>query len=147
MQEVSFFISSFFQILSMHPLVGLAIVCIAYTWALTYQEMREAKVLGWRQTIALLSVLAVTMQALPPFAMVWEHTRFERTHFRADSLSSIDAPDPLIGWIAGLEVLFFFVSLPYALTRKGLARWLLTASSIVFLAFTGFFYLISQIRF
>lgn len=147
MQEVLFFISLSRQILSMHPLVGLAIVGIAYTWLLTYQEVREAKVLGWPRTIALVSVLAATMQALLPFVMAWEQAMFERTHFRADSLSYIDTPDPLPRWIARLEVLFFLVSLPCALTRKGLPRWLLALSSIVLLVFTGFFYMVSQIRF
>jgi hypothetical protein len=147
MQEFLFFISSSGQILLMHPLVALAIVCIAYTWVLTYLQVREAKGPAWHQTITLASVLSPTIQALLPFVMLWEHTRFERAHFRPNSLSSVDAPDPVIGWIAGLEVLFFLVSLPCALTRKGVARWLLASSSIFFLALTGFFYLVMQIRF
>ncbi len=120
------------MVLVMLPIIGAAIVGIAYTWVLTYQEVREAKVLEWPQTIALLSVLAATMQVPLPFVM---------------ALFFIDPPNPKIGWIAGLEVLFFLVSLPCALKRKGPARWWLALSSIFFLAFTGLIYLVSQIHF
>jgi hypothetical protein len=139
MEEVLWFITSSFQILLLHPLVGLAIVSIAYTWVLTYKEVREAKLLEWPQTIALLSVVATTMQVPLPFVMAF-----------------IEPHDPKLGWMGAPrkeaflllpEVLFFLVAMPCALIRKGAARWCLAFSSIVFLVFTGFIYLISGIRF
>jgi hypothetical protein len=134
MKEVLSFITDSFQVLSLHPLVGFAIVGIAYTWVLTYQALREAKVLGRPQKIALLSVLAATMQAPLPFVMAFRITVPDRHDARR-------------GWIAGLEVLFFLVALSCALTRRGPARWLIALSSIVFLVFTGFMYLVTGIQF
>jgi hypothetical protein len=120
------------MVVVMLPIIGVAIAGIAYTWVLTYREVREAQVLEWPQTIAFLSVLAVTMQAPLPFVM---------------ALFFIDPPNPKIRWIAGFEVLFFLVSLPCALKRKGPARWWLALSSIFFLVFTGFIYIVSQMKF
>jgi len=117
----------------MLPVIGVVIVGIAYTWVLTYQEVREAEVLEWPQTIALVSVLAATMQAPLPFVM---------------ALFFIDPHNQrALERIAGLEVLFFLVALPCALKRKGLAQWGLTLSSIFFLALTGLIYLVSQWQF
>lgn len=134
MHEVLWFIISSCEMLLVHPIVCAAIVGIAYTWVLTYREVREAKVLKRRQKIALLSVVAATMQAPLPFVMAFISL-------------FIDRHNPKMGWIAGLEVVFFLISLPCALTRKGLARWCLALSSIVLLVFTGFVYAVSQWEF
>ncbi|MGA7343060.1 MAG: hypothetical protein WBE72_00245 [Terracidiphilus sp.] len=115
------------------PITIVAIVGLAYAWVLTYQEVRAAKVLEWPQTIALLSVLAVTMQVVLHFGMTFFF--FGTTDRRT------------IGWIAGFEVLFFLIALPCALKRKGPVRWLLALSSIYFLAFAGFGYMVSGIQF
>ena len=128
------FIISSCEMLLVHPIVGLAIVGIAYAWVVTYRELRKANVLEWPQKIALLSVVAATMQVPIPFVLAFI-VLFNDRH------------SPTMGWIAGLEVLFFLVSLPCALTRKGLARWCLAFSSIVLLVFTGFVYALSQWEF
>jgi hypothetical protein len=120
------------MLLMTFPIVVVATVGIAYIWVLTNQEVREAKVLKWPQTIALLSVLAATMQVPLPFVMAF---------------FSIGPSNPKLEWIAGLEVLLFLVALPCALKRKGLVRWWLALSSIFFLALTGFIYLVSGIQF
>lgn len=128
------FIISSCQILLVHPIVFLAIVGIAYTWVVTYRELRKANVLEWPQKIALLSVVAATMQVPIPFVLAYNAV-------------FVDRHSPTMGWIAGLEVPFFLVSLPCAFTQKGLARWCLALSSIVLLVFTGFVYVVSQWEF
>ena len=121
------------MVFALLPITIVAIVGLAYTWVLTYQEVRAVKVLAWPQKIALLSVLAVTMQVLLVFVMFFFF--IGPTDHRT------------IGWIAGLDVLFFLVALPCALMRRGPARWLLAFSSIYFSAFAGFGYMVSGIQF
>jgi hypothetical protein len=115
------------------PLTIGVIVGLAWTWFLTFREVRAAGVLEWPQTIAILSELAVTMQVLLFFAMFFFFT------------SPVD--QRTIAWITGLEVLFFLIALPCALKRKGPTRWYLVVSSIYFLTFAGFGYLVSGIQF
>jgi hypothetical protein len=121
------------MVIMLLPITIVAIVGLAYTWVLTYQEVRAVTVLEWPQKIALLSVLAVTMQVVLYFAMFFF------------LIGTID--QRAIGWITGLEVLFFLVSLPCALKRKGPARWWLVFVSIYFLGFAGFIDLVSGIQF
>lgn len=115
------------------PITIVAIGGLAYSWVLTYEEMRAVKVLARPQTIALLSVLAVTMQVLL-FVVMFSF-----------SIGTIERR--AIHWTAGLEVPFFVVALPCALMRKDPARWWLALSSIYFLALAGFGYLVSGIQF
>ena len=115
------------------PLTLVVIAGLAWTWVLTYREVRAASALEWHQTIALFSELAVTMQVLLFFAMFF---------FLVSPVGH-----RTIAWITGLEVLFFLIALPCALIRKGPTRWWLAVSSIYFLAFAGFGYLVSGIQF
>jgi hypothetical protein len=115
------------------PVTIAAIVGLAYTWVLTYEEVRAVKVLEWPQRIALLSVIAVTVQVLLFVVMC------------SFFIGSID--HRAIGWTAGLEALSFLVALPCAVKRRGAARWWLAFSSIYFLAMAGVGYLGSEIQF
>ncbi|MGB8097440.1 MAG: hypothetical protein WCF17_09815 [Terracidiphilus sp.] len=119
------------MVFALLPVILAAIVGLAYAWVVTFQEMRAAEAPGWRQTTALLSVGAVTMQVLLCGAMLL---------FLANNGRAID-------WIMGVEVLVFFIALPCAILRKGFTRWGLIFSSIYFLAFAGFVFFVSGIRF
>jgi len=122
-----------FMLITLLPVTIAAIAGLIYTWVLTCEQVRAVKALAWPQTIALLSVLAVTMQALLFFAMI------------SFAMGAINRP--MIDWTAKLEVLFFLVALPCALIRKGPARWILALAAIYFLAVAGFVYLVSGIQF
>lgn len=113
------------------PVTLAAIVGLAYTWILTYREVRAARAVEWPQKIALLSVTAVSVQVVLFFGMLFNLSNDQR----------------MIGWIMGIEVLLFLVAVPCAVIRKGFARWWLAFSSIYFLAFAGFVYLVSGIQF
>ncbi len=115
----------------MFPIVALAVVGLAYAWVVTYKEVREAKHLAGPHVISLLGVLAVTLQAPLPVAMLY----------------FVDPPDPDMGWFAVLEVLLFLVAVPCALKRSDPLRWLLVLASLVLLAFSGMIFAASRIRF
>lgn len=112
------------------PVTLAAILGLAYAWVLTYREVRAAMAQSWRQTVAWLSVGAVTLQVLLFVAMIFFLSN-ERT----------------IDWLAGGELVLFLIALPCAVLRKGFARWCLAFSSIYFLTFAGFIYIVSGIRF
>jgi hypothetical protein len=115
------------------PITVIAVGSLIYAWFLTSAEVRAVKVYGRSQTIALLSVFAVTMEILLIVVML--------------SLGIGIIQGDTIGWITGAELLFFLVALPCALMRKGLVRWCLAFASIYFMAIGGFLYAVSGIQF
>ena len=120
------------MLLMLLPIVCVAIVGIAYVGVTTFQEVREAEAVGWPRAIALVSVIGVALEIPIPFVM---------------ALFFIDPYNPKIGWLAGLEVLLFVISLPCALKGKGLVRWWLALSSVLFLGISGSIYLVSEWQF
>jgi hypothetical protein len=117
------------------PLTILAIASLLYAWVLTHRELRAVDCKGRTETIALLSVFTVTMEILLVVVM-----------FSFSFGIGIIAGDA-IGWVTGVEVLFFLLALPCAIMRKGLARWCLVFSSIYFMAIGGMMYVASGIQF
>jgi|SRR5580658_3489585 uncharacterized Tic20 family protein len=115
------------------PITFMAIVGLVYAWALTDKEMRAVKVCGRTETIALLSVFAVTMQVLLLVVMF------------SFGIGTIERG--AIELVSGFELLFFLLALPCALMRKGPVRWWLALASIYFMALGGFVYLVSGIEF
>jgi hypothetical protein len=115
------------------PLTLAVVVGLAWTWVLTYRELRATEGIRRPQTIALLSELAVTLQALLFFAMAF----FLIGPIQRRATASI----------AALEVLLFLIAVPCAILRKGPTRWFLAVSSVYFLALAGFAYLVSGIQF
>jgi len=118
-----------FQLL---PIALAAVAGLAYAWFVTVRELRMAKAIGWRQTTALVSLLAATALAPMPYVTVY----------------FIDPHDQKgLAWSMKFAVLFFLLSLPGAWLRKGLLRWGLILGSIFFLGFTSLIYAISGWQF
>jgi hypothetical protein len=114
------------------PIVFIAVAGLAYVWLLTFREVRAAKAFGRPQTIRLVGLLASTALAPLPYLMVF----FVDPHNQK-----------YLAWSMKFAVLLFLLSLPGAFLRKGLIRWGLVLSSIFFLGFTAFIYLISGWQF
>jgi hypothetical protein len=120
------------MIFAMLPIALLAFAGVGFAWFLLFQELREAKVIGWRQAIALAGAAAATLQIPLPFLMP----------FLIDPHDQKDLA--LFSW---LEVLFFLIALPSAFRWKGLLRWGLVLTSLFFLVLTGAIYAMSQWQF
>lgn len=115
------------------PLTLAVVVGLVWTWVLTFREMRAVATREWRQTVAVISELAVSVQLVLLFVEF-----FLLIH-------PID--QRFIAWITWSEALLFFIAVPCALIRKGPTRWFLAVSAFYFLAFTGFVYAVSGIQF
>ena len=113
------------------PVTLAALAGLIYAWVLTYRESRAAEAPGWRQTVAWLSVGAVTLQVLLFAGMYFFFSNGQRA----------------INSIAEIEVLLVLIAVPCAVMRKGFARWWLIFSSVYFLAFAWFIYIVSGIVF
>jgi uncharacterized membrane protein len=121
------------MVFALLPLVFAAVVGLAYAWFVTVLDVRAAGTLDWPRTIAVASLLASTALVPLPLVMV---------------LFFIDPHDQKgIAWSMAIAVLLFVLSLPGAFVRKGPLRWGLVLSSIFFLGFVGFVYLVSGWQF
>jgi hypothetical protein len=109
----------------------VAVLGLGYAWVLTVREMRAPDTSPTRKTLAWVSVIAVTAQALLIGAI---YLLFSTNH-------------PAIGRIAVVEVVLFLVAVPSAILRKGFARWWLILCSLYFLVFAGFVWVVSGIQF
>lgn len=49
--------------MAMLAVIVAALVGVAYAWSKSYDEVRNAELRPWRRTIALVGILAVTLQA------------------------------------------------------------------------------------
>jgi hypothetical protein len=121
------------MIFAMLPIALLALAGVGFAWFLLFRELREAKVMGWRQAIALAGAAAATLQIPIPFLMA---VFFIDPHNQKNLA--------LFSW---LEVLFFVIALPSAFRWKGLLRWGLVLTSLFFLVLTGAIYATSQWQF
>jgi hypothetical protein len=112
------------------PVTLIAVLGLAYAWVLTAREMRAPDTSPTRKSLAWASVIAVTAQVLLYGAMLF----FLTNH-------------PAIDRIAAAEVALFLIALPCAILRKGFARWWLILTSLYFVVFAGFVWMVSGIQF
>lgn len=109
----------------------IALLGLAYAWVLTVREVRAPDTAPKRRKLAWLSVLVVTGQValFGIMSLFLLHNRLA-----ADCVA--------VG-----EVALFLFALPCAIARQGLVRWWLILTSVYFMAFTGFVWVLTGIRF
>jgi|SRR5580658_7674036 hypothetical protein len=115
--------------MAMLAVLVVALVGIVYGWSKSYDEVRNADLRPWRRTLAMVGILAVTLQAAL-FIAIW---------------TPLGRHNTLVAWLTRGEALFFLVALPCALTRKDRSRWWLLFSSTVLAVFYFLTILVSEV--
>lgn len=116
----------------MMPVIAVAFFGLAWSWRVTWEELRNGALAPWRRTAARMSILAVTAQLVLMIVMIVLATRPQNRS---------------VPRLALIEGFFCVIALSCAVTRTNRSRWWLLFGSLVFGGFSGFVFLVSQITF